>query len=305
MISQINNNVNENVADFELHKKFANLLQIKLSNFYKDVKGNPTDHSEQIANCGNRLVFEHFLDNQNTVKLASANFCKHRLCPYCAWRWHLKTSKMIEKTFEILGENNYYHIVLTIPNVKFLTKDFLIDLRKRATTMLKKSIKCSDYMISLEITIDANGCFHPHFHCLCILNKFIPTRKFLQTEWVKISACGGLYHICDIKKCTDNKISQELTKYILKFEGEDIDEKKLHIINKSIKGIRKFATNGTIKKAEAKAKDELMREQFDELKELSNYDSELYFYEWLGSNYNLSKIVEISKEDREKKLYQE
>lgn len=295
MITQNYNKVNEKQLEFSKHKKFALSLQNMLANLYDSQQ--PTQKGSGIRNCGSSLIFEKFRNEDETTKLAGANFCKHRLCPFCAWRWHKKTSTIIDKAFQILGERNYYHIVLTIPNVRYLTKEFLIDLRVRATTMLKKVIKCKDYIISFEITIDKEGNFHPHFHCLCILDN-VPTKKFLQTEWAKVSACGNNYAICDIKKCTDNKISQELTKYILKFEDDTIDTQKLKVINFAIKGLRKFATNGIIKEAEAKAKDEIAHERFENLKELSKYDSELYFYKWLGQSYSLQDIIQVDKDER-------
>lgn len=306
MVTQIKQKVNENREEFSKHKQFAENLQTKISNFYLGINGEATQKSEQIKNCGNRLAFETFENEENTTKLASANFCKHRLCPYCAWRWHIKMSKLMQRTFEIIGEKNFHHIVLTIPNIKFLTKEFLLQLREKATKMIKKELKCNDFMISFEITISKEGTFHPHFHCLCILNDNRPTRKFIQTKWAEISNCGNNFAICDIKKCTDNKISQELTKYILKFENSDeINDKKLYIINKAIKGLRKFATGGIIKKAEAQAKKEIERNLFEEMQELSKYDSEVYFFEWFKGNYNLTEIQKVRKETRKSYVIEE
>ncbi len=306
MITQNFEKVNEKKLEFAKHKDFAQNFQTMLANFYKTPTGEESEKAEQIRNCGSRLSFERFFDENDTTKLASANFCKHRLCPFCAWRWHTKTAKLIERTFEIVGNKNFYHLILTIPNVKFLTKEFLIDLRVKATTMMKKILKCKDYFISFEITIDKNGLFHPHFHILCILKEnAIPTRKMLQTEWARVSNCGSDYAICKLVECSDNKISQELTKYILKFESEEIDPKKLFVINKAIKGLRKFASNGIIKKAEEQAKKELDHEKFIEMQTLSLYDSEVYFYEWFGKSYQLTKQIKITKEERGEFDYEE
>lgn len=297
MIAQNEQKVNK-IEEFTKHKIFAKELQNILSSFYKDASAENelSKKSESILKCGSNLFFEHFFDENNTTRLAGANFCKHRLCPYCAWRWHIKYAKIIEKTFEILGQKEFYHLVLTIPNVKYINKEFLINLRQNSTEFMKKTLKCEDYLISFEITIGKDGTFHPHYHILCIL-KDKPTRKFLQTEWAKVANCGK-YAICDIKKCTDNKISQELTKYILKFESDKIEESKIFIINKALKGLRKFATNGIIKKAEKTAKRQLQAEIFDKIQELQEYDSEILFYKWIGQSYFLENTQKLSKENR-------
>lgn len=304
MITDKNVKVNEILQDFSKHKNFATELQHVLSEFYKEpvnVAGGgyqlvKSQRGQEIDKCGTSLTFERYFNEEQTVRLASANFCKHRLCPYCAWRWHLKYSKIIEKSFEILDVQDFYHVVLTIPNVKFLNKEFLMELRKNATKFIKKSLKCKDYMISFEITIDKEGGYHPHFHVIAIL-KDKPTKKFLQTEWAKVSNCGSNYAICDIKECTDKRISQELTKYILKFEGEQINEKNLYVINNALKGLRKFATNGIIKKAEEQAKIELQAQAFDRIQELNEYDSELLFYQWFAKGYELKEIMHKDKKE--------
>lgn len=296
MITQKEQKVND-LNEFTKHKIFAKELQETLSKFYYDeVNKKYSKKGINILNCGNSLTFERFFDDNNTTRLAGANFCKHRLCPYCAWRWHIKYASIIERTFQILKEKNFYHLVLTIPNVKYINKEFLINLRQNSTEFMKKSLKCEDYMISFEITIGKDGTFHPHYHILCILNEK-PTKKYIQTEWAKIANCGN-YAICDIKKCTDNRISQELTKYILKFENDKIESDKIFIIDKALKGLRKFATNGTIKKAEAEAKKQIQRETFDKIQNLQEYDSELLFYEWLGQAYQLKTTQKIDKKDR-------
>lgn len=296
MITQKEQKVND-LNEFTKHKIFAKELQETLSKFYYDeVNKEYSKKGINILNCGNSLTFERFFDDNNTTRLAGANFCKHRLCPYCAWRWHIKYASIIERTFQILKEKNFYHLVLTIPNVKYINKEFLINLRQNSTEFMKKSLKCEDYMISFEITIGKDGTFHPHYHILCILNEK-PTKKYIQTEWAKIANCGN-YAICDIKKCTDNRISQELTKYILKFENDKIESDKIFIIDKALKGLRKFATNGTIKKAEAEAKKQIQRETFDKIQNLQEYDSELLFYEWLGQAYQLKTSQKIDKKDR-------
>lgn len=296
MLTQENNFVNEfyksdvdALKQFETHKKFASNIQNTLAEIYAN-----TDKGARIEQCGNSLVFERFHNDEHTTTLNSANFCKHKLCPYCAWRWHKRNANILDKSFEILQNQNFYHLVLTIPNVNFLTKEFLITLRQNATKFVKQVMKSKDYFMSFEITVDKNGKFHPHYHIIIILNN-VPTKKEIQTEWAKYSNCGNNYAICDIKPCTDKKISFELTKYIIKFDNETLDKKSLYIIEKATKGIRKFATSGKIKIAEEKAKNLIQQEAFNKMQELKIYDSDLLFYEWFSKSYQLKEIINIDR----------
>lgn len=291
MITQNQPIVNEKINIFEEHKQFAINIQQKLSNIFRNPRtNNPTRKSENILSCGSSLEFQHYFNEEDTRTLRSANFCKHKLCPMCAWRWHLKNNRTLSKAFEILGKQDYYHLVLTIPNLKFITKEFLIELRKKAGLFMKKIAKSIDYFMSFEITIDENGCFHPHYHILYINHLEKPlTRKQIQTEWAKIANTGNNYAICLQKKCTDNKISQELTKYILKFEDFNPNEKTLKIIDMATKGLKKTCARGEILNAKLQAEKELEKEDFEKMNTLKNFDSEIEWYLWFSNCYNLQK----------------
>lgn len=291
MITQNKLEVNEKLENFELHKNFALNIQQKLSNIFKKPRtNNPTRKSENILSCGSSLEFQHYFNEEDTRTLHSANFCKHKLCPMCAWRWHIKNNYTLSKAFEILGQQNYYHLVLTIPNLKFITKEFLISLREKAGIFMKKVAKSIDYFLSFEITIDKNGCFHPHYHILYINHLEKPlTRKQIQTEWAKISNVGTNYNICKQTKCTSNKVSQELTKYILKFEDIQPSEEQLKIIDMATKGLKKTCARGEILQAKLEAEKIIDKEAFEKMQQLKIYDSEIEWFRWFNGTYNLQE----------------
>lgn len=283
----------EQLNIFTKHKRKAEKLQHLLGSLYTT---EGSSRGAAVNRCGTELWFRRY-NNVEKTKLESANFCKHKLCPFCAWRWHLKYSRILSKTFEVLGEGEYYHLVLTIPNIKKITKEFIIALREKATTFLKSYLKIKDYFLSFEITIDKEGGYHPHYHVVFKHSKKLPTKKEMQTNWAKISCCGNKYAIIHIDKCTrDTKgISQELTKYILKFDDELITKENLLDIYKSTKGIRKFSTSGAIKEAEKKAKSNIDTEDFKSLQELGD-DYNIDFYKWIGGAYEIQET--ISAEER-------
>lgn len=293
MIANKNELVNENLQEFAKHKRFAEKLQSTLANVYVGldaIKKRPvmTKKGYNILDCGTSLAFQRYLNEDATTTLHGANFCKHKLCPFCAWRWHLKQSRIISKTFELLGEQNYFHLVLTIPNTPYLTKDFLLGLKQKTNAFMRKIALSKDYFIGFEITIDEQKRYHPHFHIVYIDHREKPmTRKYIQTEWARIANTGTNYAIAKQTKCNSNKISMELTKYILKFDNIEPSVEQMRVIDFATKGIRKFSTSGAIKEAEQEAKLIIDREKFDKLEELAKYDSIIEYYKWFSGSYDL------------------
>lgn len=284
--------VNEKIDNFSVHKNFALDFQRKLSNLYKqDIQytDKQSKKAENILNCGNFLAFIKYNDPKETSRLYGANFCKHKLCPMCAWRAHIKNSVKFERAFKMLPEHEYYHLVLTIQNVPHITKDFIINLRRKATQFIKKSMKVNDFFLSFELTIGNDGKYHPHYHIIYYKDGTTYTKKWLQTEWANVCNYGRQYQIVNNKKCNKNTISRELTKYILKFEDINPNEQQLRVIDTALKGIRKYSSNGTFKIAQYNAECEIDKEDFEKLFELDQYSAEVSFYKWLNDNYIITE----------------
>lgn len=288
-------NIKEQLNIFADHKEKA----MRLQNILFEIYGVESNRAHTIKRCGSELVFRRYINKDKSI-LESANFCKHKLCPFCAWRWHLKYSKVLMETFKQLGKGEYFHLVLTIPNVKHITKDFIISLRERATQYIKKYLKIKDYFLSFEITVDKNGNYHPHYHVVFKNAGNIPTKKEMQKQWAKISCCGKNYAIINLDKCTEDTkgISQELTKYILKFDDKTLTKENILEVFKATHGIRKFSTSGEIKEAEKKAKDVIAENEFEALQELGD-DYFLDFYKWFGKGYQITEC--LSSEEMEER----
>lgn len=301
MITQELNLVNQKIEDFTAHKKFAQEIQGALASIFvkKTGTGELTTKGENIYKCGTSLEFQHFFNEENTRTLHSANFCKHKLCPMCAWRWHIKQSAILQRAFDILGEQDYYHLILTIPNLKYMTKEFLVGLRKKTALFMKKIAKSKDYFLSFEITIDERGYYHPHYHILYINHLDKPlTRKQIQTEWAKIANTGTAYAIGMQKKCTNKRIALELTKYILKFENISPNANTLKVIDMATYNVKKVSSSGMIYEAKQQAEKEIEKENFDKMNELRTFDSEYEWYLWLESAYSKQDIGERKRNGR-------
>lgn len=284
--------VNEKIDNFTLHKSYALDFQQKLAKLYEgDIQytDKPSKKAENVLNCGTFLAFIKYNDPNNTSRLYGANFCKHKLCPMCAWRAHLKNSVKFEKAFRSMPEHDYYHLVLTIQNVPHITKEFIINLRQKATQFIKKSMKVKDFFLSFELTIGKDGNYHPHYHIIYYKDGTTYTKKWMQTEWAKVCNYGKQYQIVNNRKCNKNTISRELTKYILKFEDINPNEQQLRVIDVALKGIRKYSANGSFKIAQYNAECEIDKEEFDKLFELDHYSAEISFYKWFIDNYQITE----------------
>lgn len=302
-VKEKNQTLAMNLKNYAKHKNLALTIQKTLASFYKrkEFKSEKLEDrfSHQglaILNCGNSLSFNKYHNEEKTIKLNHANFCKNRLCPMCAWRWHLKYNAIIKRTFQILGKGHYYHLVLTIPNLKVINKQILLNLKERASLFLKKYMKINDYFLGFEMTIGKDKSYHPHFHIVLFSAEKLelPTKKEMQTIWAQFTGYGK-YNIINIQECSENEVSLELTKYILKFETkedqEELIKETLYPVYVALKGLRKFSTSGLVKKAEQQAKKELEEEYLEEILALKEFDYDTYFYEWLGQSYEQTGLM--------------
>lgn len=277
MIPQKNTKVNEFVQDFTEHKKFAKSIQRQIAEFLQGEKG------QRVTDCGSLLVFAKYRDPASTEKLHNANFCKNKLCPMCAWRTHLKISEQIQYAVE-QQEAKLYHIVLTIPNIKYMDKPFLLDYRKRAVKFLREIMGVNNYLMSFEITVSEHGEYHPHFHILGEMNEE-KARRYLQAEWARYLGINRKWVMLHYEKATKDTY-RELTKYIIKFESKETPTKALEVIYYATKGVRRYALAGQLKEDYKLAKKTIEEKYKLEKTSLEEYgDPELEFYKWFGNCY--------------------
>ncbi len=178
----------------ELNGKFKpkKKLGIMLSESYKRLGIGFENKSFNTKHCGSFLEFRH-------NKLKSADFCRDRLCPLCAWRRTLKISGQVSKIVDfITPEYDFIFLTLTVPNCKgsdlpsVLTRmqHSFSKLRKRAR--FKGSIK--GYFKSLEITHNLKkrsksyNTYHPHFHIILAVDKnyFKSNQYISRDKWLNM-----------------------------------------------------------------------------------------------------------------------
>lgn len=150
--------------------------------------------ADAVYKCGDVLEFVQCDDD--SLKLYSANFCKNRLCPMCAWRRSLKIYNNVFSIVNELQNKNYSYLLLTltVPNcvgsdLSDFTKKILLAYHDMFRHSPFKNVIRGWYR-ALEITF--NKCFntfHPHIHAILVVdndyftsNKYI-TRDFILDKW--------------------------------------------------------------------------------------------------------------------------
>lgn len=158
--------------------------------------GNLLKKAERMNECANVLKFKQ---QDETLKLYQAYFCKVRFCPMCAWRRSLKIAFNNKKVVETVNERRkvqWLFLTLTIRNCEGNElKSTLDDMTKAwnrfaGYTKVKKSVL--GYFRALEVTKNRksdsqwNGTYHPHFHVLiCVPSSYFKKKELYitQSDW--------------------------------------------------------------------------------------------------------------------------
>lgn len=81
--------VDKNSRGKERDWRGRKILSLKLADIFKELQYKKT-FVERVISCGDTL---QFIQNQDgTLKLYQAYFCKNKLCPMCNWRRSMKYS---------------------------------------------------------------------------------------------------------------------------------------------------------------------------------------------------------------------
>lgn len=161
--------------------------------------GNLLKKAERMYECANVLKFKQ---QDETLKLYQAYFCKVRFCPMCAWRRSLKIAFNNKKVVETVNERRkvqWLFLTLTVRNCEgSQLKSTLDDMTKAwnrfaGYTKVKKSVL--GYFRALEVTKNRKdnsewkGSYHPHFHVLiCVPSSYFKKKELYlkQSDWTSL-----------------------------------------------------------------------------------------------------------------------
>lgn len=155
----------------------------------------------RVKECGSFLEFKRYISTGD-IKLNGANFCKVRLCPMCAWRRELKifaqVSKVMDSALE-LKDYRFIFLTLTCRNsyadevpktIDNLFQAFnKLTKRKQFKQAVKGWFRALEVTHNLDIESSSFDTYHPHFHCILMVNKsyFSDTKLYLSQEsWTSL-----------------------------------------------------------------------------------------------------------------------
>ena len=190
-------NSNGKVTDWQGKK----LKTIELAESYRRLGEEFKSKHYRVRDCGTFLEFKKFI-NDNSMKLNKANFCKVRLCPMCSWRRSLKIYGQVSKVMNEVVNNEdleFIFLTLTTRNCEGQHLSDTIDNIFKAFNNMTKRVKykkaIKGHFRALEVTHNLNinsdwfDTYHPHLHCILVVNKsyFTDTKSYItQEEWATL-----------------------------------------------------------------------------------------------------------------------
>lgn len=206
-----------------------------LSNVYLDFDNKK---ASRLADCCTQLAYN--IDADGKKHLHSANLCRIRLCPLCAWRRSLRLYSDAMKCIDYLNsQHNYQYLFVTL-TVKNCNRDELVNTIDKLYSAVKKLdrrkeisawagwIRNLEVTHNIDVTSSSYDTYHPHFHQLVAVKgsyftrgNYISKRK-LRSLWAD---CLGITDDdyrqslqINIKRCYSSTPKQiaEVSKYASK-----------------------------------------------------------------------------------------
>lgn len=285
-----------------------------------------TSKAFRVNECGTYLEYKRYLSD-GALKLHSANFCKVRLCPMCAWRRSKKIYAQVSMVMDQVTKDKDYSflfLTLTVKNIEGEELSSTIDKLFYAYNKLTKKVKfkksVKGWFRALEITHNLEfgsenfDTYHPHFHVILMVNKsyFKDAKYYIsQDEWTNYwKGClevdyTPIVHVAKIKTKTDKDISKcvsEVATYTAKDkdyiipESEDLTDSAVSILDFALANRRLIAFGGELRKVHKSLKlddpengDLGKTGENDEIREDLEYIIETYFWNVGYNQYTRAK----------------
>lgn len=220
------------------------IMSLKLADIFKEL-GYRQSLVERLLSCGEVLKF--IQQEDGSLKLYQAYFCKNKLCPMCNWRRSMKysyqTSRIVDEAIKQEPKARFLFLTLTVRNVsgddlnKTLTS--LTQSFDRLFRRAKVKKNLLGYLRSVEVTHnEKEKTYHPHIHVLMMIRPsyFQGKNDYIsQKEWGEMwsrSLKVDYYPIVDIRVVKQSyqgieKAIVETAKYPVKPMNLDVTEKQV------------------------------------------------------------------------------
>lgn len=219
------------------------IMSLKLADIFKEL-GYRQSLVERLSSCGEVLKFIQQQDG--SLKLYQAYFCKNKLCPMCNWRRSMKysyqTSRIVDEAIKQEPKARFLFLTLTVRNVsgddlnKTLTS--LTQSFDRLFRRAKVKKNLLGYLRSVEVTHnEKEKTYHPHIHVLMMIRPsyFKGGGYISQKEWGEMwsqSLKVNYFPIVDIRVVKQSyhgieKAIVETAKYPVKPMDLDVTDKQV------------------------------------------------------------------------------
>lgn len=168
------------------------LLSLRLADIFQEL-GYKKSLVQRIQFCGELLQF--IQQEDGSLRLYQAYFCKNKLCPMCNWRRSMKysyqTSRIVDEAIKQNPKGRFLFLTLTLKNVPGNELNETISQLTKSFNRLFKYKKVQKnllgYLRSVEVTYNAEqDTYHPHIHVLMMVKSSYFKNKdgyISQKEW--------------------------------------------------------------------------------------------------------------------------
>lgn len=220
------------------------MMSLKLADIFKEL-GYRQSLIDRLSSCGEVLKF--IQQDDGSLRLYQAYFCKNKLCPMCNWRRSMKysyqTSRIVDEAIKQEPKARFLFLTLTVRNVKGEDLNATLTSLTQSFDRLFRRVKVKKnllgYLRSVEVTHnEKENTYHPHIHVLLMIrpNYFNGKNNYIsQKEWGEMwsqSLKVNYFPIVDVRVVKQSyqgieKAIVETAKYPVKPMNLDVTDKQV------------------------------------------------------------------------------
>ncbi|MFV8213764.1 protein rep [Streptococcus pluranimalium] len=220
------------------------IMSLKLADIFKEL-GYRQSLIDRLSSCGEVLKF--IQQDDGSLRLYQAYFCKNKLCPMCNWRRSMKysyqTSRIVDEAIKQEPKARFLFLTLTVRNVKGEDLNVTLTSLTQSFDRLFRRVKVKKnllgYLRSVEVTYnEIEKTYHPHIHVLMMIRPsyFRSSDDYIsQKEWGDMwsqSLKVNYFPIVDIRVVKQSyqgieKAIVETAKYPVKPMDLDVTDKQV------------------------------------------------------------------------------
>lgn len=290
------------------------------------LQGDEQRRCEKMLECAHSLQFA-LLPQENdqvSLRLKSARFCRQRHCPICSWRkammWRSRVLKALSPDFD-KGKTRSRYILTDYPKHRFLHLTLTVrnppmeDLKATCKRMSKawsemarqRNFPGKGWIRALEVTRGGDGNPHPHLHVLIMVPaSYFGPGYMKKADWVQM---WKKYLKVDYDPSIDIKAVKgkggktqgldsgviEVLKYDIKSDDLKLDKDWLADLTTQMSGLKGVTVGGVFRDyINEDEPDNFIRvDDDDDGEDLSSYPQWWFGWREMTKHYHRNAVVEV------------